>query len=263
LHGYSQAIGMVPRAHGIADPRWWHISLKLDSRGLVSDLIPLPDGHDLQLSMDLVDHQVLLRCSDGRLRSQAMDAGLSAAEMGEWVIEQAKGFSLAGPFALEKLTTEMRANDDYDPGKVARYFRALRIVQRVFSEHRADIPGETGPIQLWPHGFDLAFECFGTRRVPSESGESGDDSPDQAAQLNLGFSPGGDQEDAYFYSNPWPFDPALLDSKLPEGAKWQVEGWEGSKLPYEWLVGDPEGPDRLRRYAQAVYELALPTISVG
>ena len=44
LHAYARAVGSVPRAHGIAHPLWWHISLKVRPEGLVTDAVPLPAG---------------------------------------------------------------------------------------------------------------------------------------------------------------------------------------------------------------------------
>ena len=81
------------------------------------------------------------------------------------------------------------------------------------------------------------------------------------AQLNLGFYPGGPGIAPYFYSNPWPFDAErLLGSPLPGGARWHTEGWQGTILPYEELVGDPDAGTRLLAYARRVYELCAPLL---
>jgi hypothetical protein len=79
------------------------------------------------------------------------------------------------------------------------------------------------------------------------------------AQLNLGFFPGGE---AYFYSNPWPFEgELLLDRQLPQGADWHTEGWQGTILPYSRLVDDPLAEKRLLDYAIKVFELTRPTLT--
>ena len=79
------------------------------------------------------------------------------------------------------------------------------------------------------------------------------------AQINLGFYPAGD---AYFYSNPWPFDgDALLDVALPEGARWNTEGWEGSILAYADLAGQPDGVERFLEYAGVVFDASSPLLT--
>jgi hypothetical protein len=118
-----------------------------------------------------------------------------------------------------------------------RFFTALVKADRVLKKHRASLTGNTGPVQLWPHGFDLAMEWYGTRVERTEEGGQTKELP---AQLNLGFYPGEDDDSSYFYSNPWPFDgDKLLGRALPEGASWHTEGWQGAMLPYAALRDDP------------------------
>jgi hypothetical protein len=136
---------------------------------------------------------------------------------------------------------------------------ALTNTDRIFKEHRATLDGEKGPVQLWPHGFDLAFEWFGSRvEVHEEQGER----QELPSQLNLGFYPGSPGQAPYFYSNPWPFEAdALLGRTLPDGARWHTEGWHGTILPYEELAGNPNAEERLVVYARRVFELAAPTLT--
>ena len=80
LHAYAQAVGAVPRSHGIAHPKWWHISLNVRPEGLVTDAVPLPDGGTLALRMALRSHEIVIRASDGsetRLDMTA-DVGMSS-----------------------------------------------------------------------------------------------------------------------------------------------------------------------------------------
>ena len=135
---------------------------------------------------------------------------------------------------------------------------ALVNAERVFKAHRATLGDNVSPVQLWPHGFDLAFEWYGSQTVVYEEGGQTIESP---AQLNLGFFPGGPETDPYFYSNPWPFDgQALLGQPLPRGASWHTQGWQGTILPYGELAGDPDAEARLLAYARRVYERCAPAL---
>lgn len=255
LHLYSQAAGVVARVHGIAHPKWWHISLKLRPDGLVTDNIPLPDGGALALRLDLNQHQLVITSSGGESRSVGLAEGLTGSEMGDWVITAVSHFGLTGKYPREKF-----ASDDprhYDPAQAKNYFNVLTNVARVFETHRASLSGLVSPVQVWPHGFDMAFEWYGSRVVRAE--EHGK-VQEFSSQLNLGFYPGGDP---YFYSNPWPFEAdKLLGKPLPAGAKWHTEGWQGTMLPYSELVDRPDAGARLLEFAKAVYDLAAPTLKV-
>ena len=150
---------------------------------------------------------------------------------------------------------------EYDPALVANFLEALVSADRIFKAHRATLSGEMGPVQFWPHGFDLAFEWFGTR---TERYEEEGEVQELPAQLNLGFFPGGPSVAPYFYSNPWPFEgDVLLGEDLPEGARWHTEGWQGTYLPYDAVVEDEGAEDRLLTFAQRVFDLSAPTLSKG
>jgi hypothetical protein len=254
LHAYAHAVGAIPREHAAFHPRWWHISLKVRPDGLVTEAFPLPDGGSAFIRMDLRSDLIVFATSHGDERDLPMNAGLTATEMGDALIAAASEFGLEGEYNREKFE-----NDDprvYDPAVASGFFDVLVAVDGVFTEHRNLLGGEVGPIQLWPHGFDLAFEWFGTRKeVYEEDGEV----TEHPSQLNLGFYPAGR---AYLYSNPWPFEGAkLIDVELPSGAQWNTEGWEGSILHYDEIQADPDATEAVLAYAKAVYAAAAPTLT--
>lgn len=252
LQCYSQAISALARTYAPAHPHWWHISLRVTPSGLTGANVPLPNGGMLSGRLDFHKHAVILECSDGRVWNQSMSEGLSGREMGERVIAAAMEAGLDGNIDRGRFT-----GDDpgvYDPEVVSRFFHSLVTAYRVFTRHRARLGIDAGPIQLWPHGFDLATEWFGTR---VERYNEGGRTVELPAQLNLGFYPGDDDESSYFYSSPWPFDgPELLGQSLPDGAIWHTEGWQGAMLSYK-AVRDEE---HLLRFATTVFEIASPLL---
>jgi len=255
LHAYSKVVGAVPRTHAVSHPKWWHISLKVQPDGLVTENMALPGGGIFQLKMDFHHHAIVLVNSGGETQSWSMASGLTANQLAEKVLDAVAGLGLKGDYARSKF--ENNDPRPYDPAHAEAYFSALVNVDQVFRKHQAHLSGDAGPIQLWPHGFDLSFEWFGTRRIEFEEHGQTSSFP---AQINLGFSPGEPSHPKpYFYSNPFPFEEEqLLNQPLPHGARWFTESWKGSLLDYATLVGDPDAGQKLLEYAQAVYEIASP-----
>lgn len=253
LHLYSNILGVIPRAHAEPHPKWWHISLKVQPDGLVTDEIALPDGGTLILKMDLDRHQLRLKTSQGDEQSWSMTEGLSSTALGDKILGAVADLGLTGEYARQKFENDEPRS--YDPAQAENFLTALVSANDVLETVRAKLSGEVGIVQLWPHGFDLAFEWFGTRVERYEHEGEVEEYP---SQINFGFYPG---EPFYFYSNPWPFEKdVLMKHPLPGGARWTEEGFAGTILPYAEVVGDPQAKERLVAYFQEVYRIASPTL---
>lgn len=255
LQLYSRVLGVVPRTHAEPHPRWWHISLKVQPYGLATDKIALPDGGTFRLKMDLLRHKLILSKNMQDQEEFSMTEGLTATQMADRVLDSVEDLGITGDYDRDKCDNDLPRQ--YNPATVPNFLTALQNADRIFKIHREELSGEVTPVQLWPHGFDLAFEWFGSR---VETYEEDGETKEYPSQLNLGFYP-GDTGDAYFYSNPWPFEAdQLLGKSLPPGASWHTEGWQGTILPYEALVNDSNAEARLLEYARAVYDLSAPTL---
>ena len=218
----------------------------------MTDNVALPDGGIAGVAINLSRHLVILKSSTGIREEFGMTDGSTATELGDRLVAAAAQLGLEGEVNRAKYE-----NDDprpYDTTAATALFGAFAGVSQAFEEHRAGLQGPTGPVQIWPHGFDMAFEWFGTR---IERYEEQGEMQEMPAQLNLGFYPGGRP---YLYSNPWPFDDALAGKALPHGAVWNTEGWQGSMIHYDQLAGDPDARTKLLEYAAAVHDLAAPTL---
>ena len=186
LHAYAHGVGAIARVHGIAHPKWWHISLKVNPGGLRTESIPLPDGGTVDLRMDLRHHHVVLEASSGDSTTISMTEGLTGTEFGDRVAAAASALGLAGDYDRAKFENDEPR--DYSPAAAETFFDALVNVETTMQRHRATLGSNVGPIQVWPHGFDLAFEWYGTRvEVHEEEGEKNE----IPSQLNFGFYPAG------------------------------------------------------------------------
>ena len=175
LHAYAHAVAALPRAHALPHPLWWHISLSVRPDGLVTEAMALPDGGAALVRMDPRTNMVVFETSSGATRSFPMNAGLTATEMGDALIAAAAEFGLIGDYDRSKFE-----NDDarpYDADDALGLFQALVTAHGLLAIHRSRIGGNAGPIQLWPHGFDLAFEWFGTRMVATSDMAESSEAP--------------------------------------------------------------------------------------
>lgn len=250
LHAYCQVLGGVRRQLTEPHPRWWHSSLEVHPGGFSTGAIEAAglDG-DLELRLDVESLEVRVLLDGGEVsgRSLATDGPTPARLGAAWIAELAR----LGAHGLEPDTRWSEERSTIEAGDAARWHAGFLAVGEYFSRFRQELSGERGPVQLWPHHFDLSFEWFGRDLAASQNG--GDAS---AAQIGFGFSAGDPGLPApYFYANPWPFDPRLAETELPEAAVWHTGGWNGSLLPYESVR---ETPDGLTRYLEVIYRLASP-----
>ena len=251
LHAYANAVGAIPRVHAIPHAKWWHISLSVRPEGLTTDPIPLPDGGALTITLDANRHTVVVRASGGTSRTIDLTTRPTGTEVGEALATATAELGLEDKYDRERFaSTEPRT---YNLDAATGYFDAFVAVANVFEQRRATLADRVSPVQLWPHGFDLSFEWFGTRTVESEA-------ETLPAQLNLGFYPGG--AEPYFYSNPWPFPEELTATNLPPGANWHREGWSGAYLPYRVVRESAAPAATLHEFAAAVFTAARPSLDL-
>jgi hypothetical protein len=256
LHAYTKVICAFARVLAEPDPMWWHVSLKLEQDLLWTDELD-PDGQRSRLGMDLAGHAILVHNPAGIVDSVDMRSGFTADEMAARLIQISKAFGIEPELPRDKYVND--APRSYDPAAAQSYLQALKNAFDVQSQFRAKLSGDRGPVQLWPHNFDQAFEWFSGKMITPEGSGAQDPVP---AQINFGFAPGdATHPGPYFYSNPWPFDTSLKEHALPNRARWFEASWTGSLLPYEDLAGDPAGLEKLAEYYQRIFDLASPLLT--
>ena len=250
LHAYAKAIGTLPQTHVAKHGAWWHISLKPRPGGLTTDNMNLPGGGLLDARLDFRSHEVVLTSSSGWEERFDMREGRSGSEMADAVIEAAASQGLSGDYVRKDFEDD--AAGEYDEDAVPAFWTALTSAAMVFESHRANLDHRAvGPVQFWPHGFDLAFEWFGTRQVEYED-------TSYPSQLNLGFYSTGR---AYFYSNPFPFEGETLRKHELALGEWCEDMFQGSILYYDQVADDPEGAKRVSMFAHDVFTAASPTLT--
>jgi hypothetical protein len=140
----------------------------------------------------------------------------------------------------------------YDPDAAKQFWRALTQVEAVFQEFKGGLREESGPVQIFPHHFDLSVNWFSGRRVPDVDP---DDAENADEQMNFGFVTGDASiSDAYFYITAYPQPQEFVAISLPDGAYWHTDGFVAAVLPYEVLVGDDQAGSRVLEFLRTVQQ---------
>jgi hypothetical protein len=232
IHAYAQALGKIRAALTPRQRYWWHISLHVTETGLATPPIPLaPDGSTLVLRLDLRQHRLEIDLPAHPSKTLPLAAPWSSRGFLGQALDM---LAAAGVDAnIDRAGFGQETPLSYDPIAAERFGASLRLVDAVFKRFQAELPGETSPVQLWPHHFDLALTWFTGRKVP------GFDATDEEwadEQMGFGFVTGdAGFPDAYFYVTAYPWPPALAAAPLRRPARWVHRGWKGALLPYAAL----------------------------
>ncbi len=245
LQLYSQLLGKIRRALAPPHPHWWHITLHVDDTGLTTTRIPAETPFELRLN--LLAHTLEFLPADEPRQSLPLQ-NQSAHALSAWTLRQLASIGATpeidrAPFSSAKILP-------YDAGHAEIFFTALKSIDRTFRQFKSELPGESSPVQIFPHHFDVSLVWFTGRQVAVPEGEEGG-----AEQIGFGFSTGDDSiPDAYFYATPWLVPAGLTDTPLPDGASWHTAGWTGGVLPYRAVAESAQPAALLLDFLRAVQQ---------
>ncbi len=245
LHAYARPISRIRRELSPAHPHWWHISLRVDEGRLGTPAIPGGPGGAFDLALDLRQH-ILVISSRGESRSIPL-CGQSQADFTAELLAQLEAFGVT--VTIDQALFDGMMMGTLDAEAMWRYATVLDWVDGVLERFGAELPGETSPVQLWPHHFDLALTWFSGRRVP---GVDPADREHADEHMTFGFSTGDDGlPEPYFYILAYPWQDAIRQSPLPPGTAWHDGGWQGGLMRYERLLGEIDPEARLLTFLRA------------
>ena len=268
LHLYAQIVGKYRLAYTPWQNHSWHATLYVTACGLRTS--PVPDGPGaVELSLDLLDHAVVGRASDGRQARFPLGPG-SVADFHRRTLELIRW--LGGTPEFDTHPNEIpgavpfpddRARRPYDAAAVQRFFGALVQVDRVFKEFRTAFLGKASPVHLFWGSFDLAVTRFSGRTAPRHPGGV-PGLPDSVTWdayshevSSAGFWPGGSGvEDAAFYSYAYPTPEGFAQANVGPAEAFFHPKLGEFILPYE-VVRNAGDPDRmLLEFLWSTYEAA-------
>jgi len=268
LHMWTQIVGKTRLALAPMENHWWQVVLYLTPRGLTTS--PIPEGvRTFAVDFDFIDHALVVRTSDGAMRSMAL-APRTVADFYAEYREILRSLDLALtiwpnpvevpnaiPFAKD------REHKAYDADYAHRFWQILAESDRVLKRYRGQFLGKSSPVHFFWGAMDLAVTRFSGRPAPRYSG-SVPNCPTYVMVegyshecASCGFWAGNDAlpEPAYYaYAYPQPSGYGERPIQ-PAGAYFHA-GLGEFILPYS-VVRSAASPDEtILAFAQSAYEAA-------
>jgi len=261
LHLYCQVVGKIRLATTPPRNHWWNVPLYVDVRGLTTRR--LHHGRTtFDITLDFVDHALVVRTADGRRRSFDLASGVPVAEFDSRlhgllaelgidvdIVELPFGIAVKTPFP------EDVEHASWDRDAIERFGRVLDWSDSVFEEFSGWFNGKTSPVHLFWHSLDLAVTRFSGRRVPPAAADPVTQEAYSHEVISFGFWAGDDTiGDAAYYSYTAPEPEGLRDQPLPVG-EW-LEWGSGSLavLRYDEVRRAPDPRRALLAFCEATYE---------
>jgi uncharacterized protein DUF5996 len=268
LQLWTQIVGKTRLRLSPMQNHWWHCTLYVTSRGLGTSPIPYGD-RTFEIEFDFIDHQLVVRTSDGETRTLPLVPQSVADFYAEYLaLLRSLGFEVrinsrpnemaeAIPFA------EDRVHAAYDGDAAQRSWRVLADADRVLKEFRGRFVGKCSPVHFWWGGFDIACTRFSGRPAPPHPGGI-PNLPDYVAReayshecISAGWWPGGGPiSEAAFYAYAYPEPPGCPDAVVrPAAARYDrtMREWI---LPYDAVREVPNPDAALMEFLQSTYEAA-------
>jgi hypothetical protein len=261
LHMCTQVVGKVKLALAPAQNHWWQVPLYVTPRGLTTGSVPYGE-RALELAFDLVDHELVIQTSEGRMKAlpllprsvatfyDEVMLALRALDVEVRIWRMPVEVPQPIPFDEDKVHTE------YDATWANRFFRVLLQTDGALRVFAGDFQGKASPVHFFWGSFDMAYTRFSGRRAPERPGADHITKEAYSHEvLSFGFWPGGgvvDDAAYYAYAVPEPegFSAARLE---PEGARY-VPDLREFILPYEAVRFSETPRETLLAFFRTAYD---------
>jgi len=262
LHMWMQIVGKVALAAVPPLNHSWAIALQVGPRGLSTRTLTL-GSRSFTIAFDFIDHQLIVRASDGDTRTLPLRPQTVAAfyrdlmatldAMGLMVKIWPMPVEIPSPIRFDQDTV----HGSYDPVYANRCWRLFAQIARVLSIAQCEFVGKCSPVHFFWGSFDLAVTRFSGRPAPPRDGPAFVRDAYSHEVISHGFWPGsGPVLEPAFYAYAVPEPPGLKDAQVqPEGAYYHRELGEFI-LPYE-LVRHAASPDAaIMAFVESTYDRA-------
>ncbi len=262
LHMWTQIVGKVALALAPPLNHSWAIAMQVTPRGLSTRTLA-HGAESFTIEFDFVDHELIVRTSDGRVRTLALEPQ-SVAAFYRKVMTLLDELSLSvkiWPMPVE-IPSPIRFDEDtihhsYDPEYAARFWRILATVERIFTESRCDFVGKCSPVHFFWGSFDLAVTRFSGKRAPAREGPAFMRDAYSHEVISHGFWPGsGPVLEPTFYAYAVPEPAGLKDARVQPAAAFYHREMGEFVLPYEAVRAVAAPADAITAFVDSTYEQA-------
>ncbi len=263
LHMWTQVVGKVCLALTPLTNHFWNIALQITPRGLSTPTMTV-GGVAVTIAFDFVDHQLILRTSDGREQQVALRP-MTVADFHAAVMETLRQLNVRvriwttpvevpDPIPFEQDTTHR----SYDAAQVQTFHQALLAMKPVFDSFRSEFIGKCSPVHFFWGSFDLAVTRFSGDRAPERPGaDSITREAYSHAVISHGFWPGsGPVQEPAFYAYAAPEPDGLKTAVVAPAAAYYHTGLSEFILPYDAVRAAPSPADELRAFLESTYDAA-------
>ena len=259
LHMWTQVVGKVALARAAPLNHSWGVALQVTSRGLATRTLP-HGRRSFTIEFDFVDHQLLIRASDGATRTLPLEPQ-SVAHFYRAVMHALDEMSLRVKIWTlpAEIPSPIRFEEDtvhasYDPTYANRFWRILVQVERVLNGARCDFVGKCSPVHFFWGGFDLAATRFSGRPAPPREGPAFMREAYSHEVISHGFWPGSEAlPETVFYGYAVPEPEGFKEAKIEPSAAYYHHEFGEFILPYEAVRTAPDPDDALRRFVDSTY----------
>ncbi|NND05874.1 MAG: hypothetical protein HKN87_05800 [Saprospiraceae bacterium] len=267
LHLLLQIIGKIRLKMTPRKNHWWYITHYVGTQGFTTGPIHYGNGlHTCQITMDVLEHQIVVESSTGLKQTIALKSGITIATYFEEIMQLISqlGIDVAlldRPFDLNMDIpfSEIDQIHHYDEEYASTLWRVMRWIDGVFKEFSGRSYSKTCPVHLYWHSMDLAVTRFSGKKAPPMPSEARISDKDAYSHecISFGFWPGDPQvQEPAFYSYTYP-SPAGIDQKklMPKEAKWvDSNGSPMAFLSYMDLVQANDPRSTLLDFLESSYQ---------
>jgi hypothetical protein len=262
LHMWMQVVGKTRLALAPCENHWWHVTLYVSARGLVTSPMPYR-SRAFEVEFDFIDHRLVVSTSDGARRSMALHPQAVADFYREY-IAMLEGLGITvkiWPMPVEVEAPipflQDRRHASYDSDHAQRFFRMLLHANRVLTRFKGRFLGKTSPVHFFWGVLDLALTRFSGRRAPEPKASEWFVLREAMSheEISFGFWPGsGTVPEPAFYAYVRPEPSDLPEMSVRPDSAYYSRDLANFILPYESVRSLPSPDDAVLDFFQSVYD---------
>ena len=267
IHLASQMLGKIRVAHAPWSNHGWHVALQPVASGFATLPTAASDERTFTLILDLCEHAIVLRVSDGSEDRVPLDSRRISALHSAFVgMLDRHGLPSTFDGAPNEIVgavpfTEDTAPRTYSRESAGRLREAFAAIIPIFDAYRAGFIGKSSPTHFWWGSFDLAVSRFSGREAPPHPGGV-PGLPDRVAReayshevISGGFWAGGTTAaEPFFYGYIYPEAEGYRSAKVAHGHFDETFG--EFVLPYEAVRSSADPDGMLMEFLKSNYQAA-------